>query len=58
MKKVTIYVLAAAVFCYLAVAFATLHLNPLKWDAGVRIAFVMFSPVVVGLVYSYPRDKK
>jgi tellurite resistance protein TehA-like permease len=51
-------VLAAAIFCYLAVAFATLHLNPLKWDAGVRIAFVMFAPVVVGLVYSFPRDTK
>jgi tellurite resistance protein TehA-like permease len=58
MKKVTIYVLAAAVFCYLAVAFATLHLNPLKWDTGVRIGFVMFAPVVVALVYSFPRDTK
>jgi tellurite resistance protein TehA-like permease len=58
MKKVTIYVIAAAVFCYLAVAFATLHLNPLKWDAGVRIGFIMFSPLILGLIYSYPRDKK
>jgi hypothetical protein len=58
MKKVTIYVLAAAVFCYLAVAFATLHLNPLKWDVGVRIGFVMFAPVVVAIVYSFPRDTK
>lgn len=58
MKKVTLYVLAAAVFCYLAVAFATLHLNPLKWDTGVRIGFVMFAPIVVALVYSFPRDTK
>jgi tellurite resistance protein TehA-like permease len=58
MKKVTIYVLSAAVFCYLAIAFATLHLNPLKWDTGVRIGFVMFAPVVVALVYSFPRDTK
>ena len=58
MKKVTIYVLAAAVFCYLAVAFATLHLNPLKWDTAVRIGFVIYAPVVVTLVYSFPRDKK
>jgi tellurite resistance protein TehA-like permease len=58
MKKVTIYVISAAVFCYLALAFATLQINPLKWDAGVRIAFVMFAPVVVGLVYSFPREKK
>lgn len=58
MKKVTLYVLAAAVFCYLAVAFATLHLNPLKWDTGVRIGFVMFAPIVLALVYSFPRDTK
>lgn len=58
MKKVTLYVLAAAIFCYLAVAFATLHLNPLKWDTGVRIGFVMFAPIVVALVYSFPRDTK
>jgi hypothetical protein len=58
MKKVTIYVLAAAVFCYLAVAFATLHLNPLKWEVGVRVCFVMFAPILVAMVYSYPRDKK
>jgi hypothetical protein len=58
MKKVTIYVLAAAVFCYLALAFATLHLNPLKWDLASRIGFIMFSPLILGLIYSYPRDKK
>jgi hypothetical protein len=58
MKKVTIYVLAASVFCYLAVAFATLHLNPLKWDVGVRTAFVIFAPILVAMVYSFPRDKK
>ena len=58
MKKVTIYVLAAAVFCYLAVAFATLHLNPLKWDLASRIGFIMFSPLILGLIYSYPRDTK
>lgn len=58
MKKVTLYVLAAAVFCYLAVAFCTLHLNPLKWDTGVRICFVMWAPVILALVYSFPRDTK
>jgi hypothetical protein len=58
MKKVTIYVIAAAVFCYLAVAFATLHLNPLKWDLASRIGFIMFSPLILGLIYSYPRDTK
>jgi hypothetical protein len=58
MKKVTIYVLAAAVFSYLAVAFATLHINPLKWDAAVRTAFVIFAPILVAMVYSFPRDKK
>jgi hypothetical protein len=58
MKKVTKYVIAAAVFCYLATAFLTLHINPLKWDTGVRIGFVMFAPVVVFIVYSYPRYTK
>jgi hypothetical protein len=58
MKKVTIYVIAAAVFCYLALAFATLQINPLKWDLASRIGFVMFAPVVVALVYSFPRDTK
>jgi hypothetical protein len=58
MKKVTIYVLVAAVFCYLALAFATLQLNPLKWDLASRIGFIMFSPLILGLIYSYPRDTK
>jgi hypothetical protein len=58
MKKVTKYVIAAAVFCYLALSFATLQLNPLKWDLASRIGFIMFSPLILGLIYSYPRDKK
>jgi hypothetical protein len=58
MKKVTIYVLVAAVFCYLALAFATLQINPLKWDLASRIGFIMFSPLILGLIYSYPRDTK
>jgi tellurite resistance protein TehA-like permease len=58
MKKDNFYLLAAVIFCYIATAFVTLQINPLKWDPAIRIIFALFAPVFVGLVYTFPRDTK
>lgn len=40
------------VLIYLLISFTVWNLNAKDWDMGVRIMYVIFSPMIAGIVYN------
>ena len=46
------------VLIYLLISFTVWNLNAKDWDMGVRVMYVIFGPMITGIVYAFYNDQQ
>jgi hypothetical protein len=57
-NKSIIVAILTMVLIYLLISFTVWNLNAKHWDMGVRMMYVIFSPMIAGIVYACYNDQK